>query len=403
MFRKLAIAILSLIGISAAAAFVGCSGKIDYDEKYSDRVKIVFELEGGKYKNSTTSVSHYYEFGENAPRTINPLESNSEVTKDGGFVLEGWFRGERGENGEVVYGDEWNFETDTVTAEGVTLYAKWKSPIIYTFDFISVDAASGEEKVINSLEVGAGNTLAEVHPQDVLQHANKLSGHTAIAVYYDKEHTKPFDDSVKHPGGEASFAVKLYVEFIEGSYKVVRTASDLSKSVDSNIYVIPGSVIDMEGEELNFKNYSGKTFLGNGAVIKNFTLHKTWTQYNFRDELEPDIVDDELNSLYFAIFRNVDKATVKDVSFEGVTLTVDMGRLAGLSKIYVAPLAVNATNSTFENVTVKATFGYTEKTEKYYDIASQLVFESNNLAHAGNSTFISCPKPEITLAGKVEN
>lgn len=398
MFRKLAIAILSLTALSAGAALAGCAGNVDYDEKYSERTKIVFELEGGKYKNSVTSVSHYYEFGDNAPHTINPLESNSEVTRDGGFVLEGWYRGEKDENGAVVYGEKWNFASDVVPAEGITLYAKWKAPIIYTFDFVSVDKTSGAETVINSLEVNEGNNLADVHPQDVLKYANNLSGHTAVAVYYDKEHKKPFDDSVRHPGGAESLGVKLYVDFIEGEYTVVRTASDLIKAKTKNIYVIPGSVIDMEGEELSFVNYSGKTFLGNGATIKNFVIRKDWR--GLRDELEPDIANDEQNALYFAIFKNLKNATVKDVNFEDVSLTVDIGKLAGLSKIYVAPLAVSATGCVFENISVKATFGYTEKTEKAYDIATVLVFESQQLVHSGNS--VAGAHVDVTLAGKIE-
>lgn len=400
MFRKLAIVILSLIAVCSAAAFVGCGGDVDYDEKFSDRTKIVFELEGGKYKNSTTSVNHYYRFGDNAAHTINPLGTDDNpVTRDGGFTLEGWYRGEKDENGKTVYGEMWNFATDTVPSEGVTLYAKWKSPIIYTFDFISVDAASGEESVINSLEVKAGDKLADVHPQDVLGYANKLSGHTAIDVFYDKAQTQPFDDSVRHPGGEESYGVKLYVRFIEGDYSIVRTAADLTKAKTKNIYVMPDSVIDMGGAELSFTNYSNKTFLGNNSTIKNFTIRKDWRA--LRDELEPDIGNDEENALYFAIFRNVKNTTVRDVKFEGVTLTVDMSRLSGLSKIYVAPLAVSATDSVFENVSVKATFGYTEKTEKAYDVASTIVFVQSGVYFKENTTAPSDENFEITLAGKI--
>ena len=68
MIKKFAIAFFSLVAVCCAAAFAACAGDVDYDEKYSDRTKIVFELEGGKYKNSTTSVSHYYKFGEGRRR-----------------------------------------------------------------------------------------------------------------------------------------------------------------------------------------------------------------------------------------------------------------------------------------------------------------------------------------------
>ena len=393
MIKKFAIAFFSLVAVCCAAAFAACAGDVDYDEKYSDRTKIVFELEGGKYKNSTTSVSHYYKFGEGAPKKIKPLGTqDNPVTRDGGFVLEGWFRGEKSD-GVTVYGEQWNFDTDAVPDGGITLYAKWKSPIIYSFDFISVDA-SGGESVINSLEVNAGDKLANVHPKDVLEYANKLSGHTAIAVYYDKEHTRPFDDSVLHPGGDKSFAVKIYIEFIEGDYAIVRNASDLKKAKSKNIYVMPGSVIDMGGEELRFDNFSGKTFLGNGSTVKNFTLKKDWR--GLIDELEPDIGEEgSANSVYLAIFRNADNATVRDVSFEGVTLTVDIGSLSRLKKVYVAPLAVQSHNSTFENVSVEATFGYTERTERY-----ELIFLQDKGVYSGNAVETNCVY-DVTLVGRV--
>ena len=62
-----------------------------------------------------------------------------------------------------------------------------------------------------------------------------------------------------------------------------------------------------------------------------------------------------------ALFGNAENVTVKDVSFENMTVTVDTF-LSDIDKIYVAPLAVSAKNSTFENVSVAGTFGATDRT-----------------------------------------
>ena len=47
MLRKFAIGIAFIISVFALAVLAAC-GTVDYDEKFSDKAKVVFELEGGK-------------------------------------------------------------------------------------------------------------------------------------------------------------------------------------------------------------------------------------------------------------------------------------------------------------------------------------------------------------------
>ena len=390
MLRKFAIGIAFIISVFSLAALAACEA-VDYDEKFSDKAKVVFELEGGKYLNSRTSVSHYYTVEEGGSCKITPLEKLSEggVTRDGGFELDGWYRTKTTVGGEVEYSDRWNFDTDRVTREGVTLYAKWNSPIVYSFDFVYFDE-NGVEHIANSYKVNAGNKFGDVYRNDILTYANGYANHTAIAVYYDREHTVPFDDSVVHPGGEESTAVKLYVEYIEGSYTIVRTAAQLTAARAKNIYLLAD--IDMEGKALSFDNFSGKKLLGNGYKISNFTVSYGNTRYDLVEDFE----DDNKKSLCIAIFGNVDGATVKDVTFENITVKVDTF-LSDIHKIYVAPLAASAKNSAFENVKVAGKFGYTAQTDE-----SKIVFVTDRGAYKSeNSTFNGC-EYDITLAGKVE-
>lgn len=387
MFRKFAIGLAFIITALCGAFLVGC-GTVDYDKKFSDKAKVVFELEGGKYLNSTTSVSHYYTLEDGKPCKIVALEDipEGELTRDGGFVLEGWYRTK---SGDGVYSDRWNFATDTVTKDGVTLYANWNAPIEYTFEFVYVDD-SGVEHTAGSYKVNAGNKFGDVYRNDVLTYANGYAGHTAIAVYYDAEHKIPFDDSVTHPGGEESTAVKLYVEYIEGSYTIVRTATQLSTAPRTRgIYLLDD--IDMEGKSLSFNDFSGRTFIGNGHKISNFTVSYTAS----RNYLVEDFEDESKQAFCISLFGNVDGAKVVGVTFENMRVVVD-SFLSGIDKIYVAPLAVSAKNSTFEDVTVTGTFGYTQRT------TTEISFISDRGVGYGDNTAETNCRYEITLAGQVE-
>ena len=397
MIRKFAIGIAFIITALCGAFLIGC-GTVNYDEKFSDKAKVIFELEGGKYLNSRTSVSHYYTLEPGKACKIVPLEdkrfSEDGVTRDGGFELDGWYRTKKTVDGGVEYSDRWDFDNDTLTKDGVTLYAKWNSPIVYSFDFVYIDE-SGAEQVAASYKVNAGDKFGDVYRNDVLSYANGYANHTAIAVYYDAEHKIPFDDSVAHPGGEDSTAVKLYVEYIEGSYTVVRTAAQLKLARSKNIYLLAD--IDMAGEAISFDNFKDKTLLGNGHKISNFKVNYSGT----RNDLVEDFDDSTKKSLCIGIFGNAEGATVKDVTFENITVVVDTF-LSDIYKIYVAPLAAMATNSEFENVKVTGSFGYTQKTANAYDIANTIVFVTDRGAYRyENSTEEGCTF-DITLEGEVK-
>lgn len=402
MLKKFAIGLICVCAVSAAAGLAACGDDTDYDEKFSDKVKVVYELEGGKYGSSTTSVNHYYDF-DGLPITILPLEdksfSDKGVTRDGGYELDGWYRTKTVEGERVEYSDRWNFTVDKVSKEGVTLYAKWNPPIAYTFDFVYIDDG-GAEVVVQSYKVNEGDKFGDIYKNDVLTYATGYAGHTAIAVYYDKEHKVPFDDSIPHPGGEESNAIKIYVEYMDGEYTLVKTKEQLKLARSKNIFLL--NDIDMEGAELSFDNYNGKIFEGNGYTVSNFKV----SYGNSRFDLVEDFGDDSKKSLCIAIFGNVENAEVRNVTFDGITVEVDMF-YSNTYKIYVAPVAVSAKDSKFENVTVNASFGYTRIPEEprddktVFNVATDLVFVTDK------GTYVSDNSPEtgctfnITLLGKI--
>lgn len=369
MRRKFAIGIAIFLAACALAVLAGC-GTVDYDKKYADRAKVVFELEGGRYKNfnGVTQVKHYYQLDESGTCKIIPLklidEENGEdktngLTHEGDFTFLGWFRTKTVVDDEVEYSDEWDFDNDTVTKDGVTLYAKWKEQPRYTFAFYYLDE-NGEEVFVKSYNVGLGNTLSIIGT-DYLALADYRSEYTPSAIYYDKECTVPFDDSMPHPGHpdgiEKSYEVKLYVQYIQGAYKFVRTAEDLMNYGDKGIFLLAD--IDLNGAEFSLTDFNGKTLIGNGHKISNFKV----AYVNDRSGLLPDLENDSRKSLYISIFGNAENVVVKDVTFENISVVVDTF-LSTIYKIYVAPLATQAKGCTFENVAVTGTFGYTKATTK---------------------------------------
>jgi uncharacterized repeat protein (TIGR02543 family) len=267
--------------------------------------------------------------------------SKAEITRSG-YHIEGWYRTKTQDGDEIVYSDKWDFETDKVDEKGVTLYAKWKKNIYYTYDVCYLDK-DGEVTVLGSYEVDTGDVF-----DDYLNFSKKRYGFTALG--YRTADGKEWDTSFTHPGGEESLTVQVFVEYIEGNYSIVSTASELKKNKKNNIYLTAD--IDFGGEEFGFDNYN-KTLIGNGHTISNFKL-----QYQAgKDALMNDFVDETEKCLCISLFGNTKDATIENVKFENVTIEVST-TFSLTDKIYVAPLAVSMTNTKISGVTFTGTIGY---------------------------------------------
>ena len=113
--------LLGALLVLMAVLCVGCSASKNYDGK----TKVVFELEGGTYQNCVRPIVHYYDFEDGTQNLIvePSVLSNAEITKSG-YHIEGWYQTKTQEGDEVVYSDKWDFATDKVDENGITLYAK---------------------------------------------------------------------------------------------------------------------------------------------------------------------------------------------------------------------------------------------------------------------------------------
>lgn len=352
------ILITLLLALSVFAT--GCmSTDIDFDRENS--VRVVFVLEGGMYMNSEADIVYYYKFPSGTRNKIkNPAAekesdrfSKSTVTRDE-YTLDGWYQTKTNNDGYVTYSNKWDFDSDKVDKNGVTLYAKWNPVIHYTYQLYRYDFEDSTKlvKLGNAYEVNEGDKFS-----DYLAYATNVTGYTFVG-FFDEE-GNPWNRDFTHPGGETDTEIKVIVKLERGVFKDIYTKDELLAQIAINN---GGSIsarrdirlmadIDLEGESFDgFRNFN-RILYGNGHTIKNFTLNYPNTNAN----LSSDPIFDSDNTLPISLFGNSDKAIVNDVKFEGMEIVVN-NRSDRTKKIVIAPLTIKATASSFKNVTVKATF-----------------------------------------------
>jgi uncharacterized repeat protein (TIGR02543 family) len=322
MIKK--IIIFSLI-ILCVLSVTGCNK----ESQEPEGVKVVYELNGGIFQNCTLPIKQYYQFGENDKRLIKSPETLSKTSiLKSGYTLEGWYI-------DSNLTKKWNFDTDVVPLEGITLYAKWNKNVKYTYNVCYYE--NGEVKVLGTYEAKEGESF-----DDWRNFADDRKNYTPLC--YVDEKGEPWDKTYKHPGGETDLAVNVFVEYIEGEFELVSTAKELKNARTKNIYLL--NDIDLEGEVFSFSNYS-KTFKGNGFTIKNFKVSIVGNKTSGVD----DHIDSSIKAVYGSLFGNLSNAIITDVTFENVEFVIDIGYDL-ISKVYVSPLCINMTNSSVSNVTI---------------------------------------------------
>ena len=361
--------IVTFIILLSLICLTGCKK----EDSYEGKTKIIYELEGGKYKNTQSQVIHYYDFAPGSYNKIfdpNSLDVDDEVTKPG-YVFAGWYQTKNEVDGNIVYSDQWDFDNDLATDKGLTLYAYWKKAIVYSYTLCYLND-QGEEVILGSYEVSEGDKF-----NDYLKYANKNVGYTCIG--FSDNYNNPWDNEFKHPGGDANLDIKVYVNYIKGNFVVVNTASDLIKNKGRNIYL--ASDIDMEGREFNFGNYKS-TFIGNGFTISNFKVNYDAT----RNGLLEDFEEPSKSSLYISLFGELNGATIENVNFKNVIVDVKT-KLTTTYKIYVAPIAISSTDSTIKNVTLEWSYGFSEL-PKDFNVEENLIYITDRPVYKKDETSV---------------
>lgn len=353
--------VLCLCLVCLVATLASCG---DSTRDFDGKVKVIYHLEGGIYQNCEQPVIQYYGFDEGSSNLIVDLStlSGQSIIRTG-YTLEGWYTKKTGEGDQVSYEDKWDFETDKVTASGVTLYAKWKKDITYTYEVCYKDEQDGSVHALGSYEVNEGDTFNTYY---ATYFGNKRFGYTALEGLYN-EQDEPWDATFTHPGGEVDTAVRVFLHYIEGDYVLVDTPRKLMASKNANLYLTCD--IDFEGAAFSgFGDYKG-IIQGNGYSIKNFTL----SYDNSKNGLisDPDL-STEGGLLCISLFRSLKGATVSDITFSDFTIDIEAG-YPGTKMIFVAPLAVKMADSTLTNVTVTGATVTCSQVPTGFDKESSLV------------------------------
>ena len=172
--------ILLLIPLFLLFVLVSC----DTGEKYEGKGRVIFYLEGGSCQNTTERFSQYYDFAEGVEEIL-IYDPNVIITdpKDqvirNGYHIEGWYQTKNTSGDEVTYSDRWDFATDKITKEGVTLYAKWERNVTYTYALYYINS-EGEEVKIDSYVSKVGAKF-----NDLLLKNKTVDGYTSLG-YIDQ-------------------------------------------------------------------------------------------------------------------------------------------------------------------------------------------------------------------------
>lgn len=312
-----------------AMCLVGCN---DQDIQRGN-AKVVYELEGGTYQNSTYAVVHYYHVAEGEHSYLqDPLKLSNKTIERSGYNFTGWYATRTEQDGKVVYSDPWNFATDTVDHNGITLYAGWEVKAEY-FYHVCYRNAQGVRVVLGTYDVKAGDVF-----NDYNGYADSRTGYTALRL--TDENDNDWDRDYVHPADQID--VDVYVQYIEGDYRLVSTKTELRQAKSSNIYLL--NDIDMGGDSFSFGDYKG-IIQGNGHTISNFSL--SYSALN--NDLIEDPSDSSKRSLSISLLGRADGAELHNVQFANVSVNVSTAN-PRIDHIYIAPLSVNAQSLVLDNV-----------------------------------------------------
>ena len=222
--------------ILALIAAVGVMGACDGTRGREQNTAVVYDLNGGIYKSCVLPFTHYYKVNEGETRLIyEPSKlSNQKITRSG-YDFEGWYTGTK--NGdEIVFDRAWDFETDTITSEGITLYAKWDEDprVTVHYNLEGVEDSSFLIGVEDSLQTALSDTFKERLGIDLVSDGYKYIQDGAKrfgGLFLDADLTMPFPIDTTTPVTDdglelyVKWSDRLHLEFDYGEGKVGQESS----------------------------------------------------------------------------------------------------------------------------------------------------------------------------------
>ena len=361
-----------LISALAAVFAVGCAGST---AEYKNNVRVVYELEGGVYKNSTRAVELYYGFARGGEYAIKSVEDVTTVKIErSGYHIEGWYTSKTETDGAVSYDGKWDFATDKVKVDEngkvsyggksgddnlVRLYARWSANVTYEYNVGYVDAENKFVKV-GTVSTNAGSTFGRAK-YEIAKLENGREGYTSLGRYYkyDAEAAngkgEELTDDFAFEESKENVSLDIVVDYVEGNFRVVREAKDITSNAsadkDKNKMLFLMNDVDFGGKTVDFTIYNGVR--GNGFTLSDFKV--SVTSYIGDKDGDPTAPDgSEAVRVEVSLFGDVDGGEVKDVTFDEVKFEVRANN-SKIEKIYFAPLAMRAKNTNFERAAIRVT------------------------------------------------
>lgn len=348
--KALCLTLLALV----IAALAGCGASKDqYAQNNANgyTVSVQFHANGGQFATNTYTITDSYKAAGKTELMLiapnDPARSEPQTAERNGYFLAGWYAectetGEKDAEGNPIctYSGYWDFATDTLPVEAgksysaeepvLHLYAAWVPNFTYEF----YDFATGE--LVETVPINPLNPKElELELSTWDQNTGRVnkkdipvkSGYTFNALYLDAEGTKKVEDAaINHSGTidqETAVAtgdvMKLYVDYMEGSFKAVYTAQDLMDNLSSGNDVIVMEDLDFTGITWDpfvwAYPYGGK-LMGNGHKLSNITV-----------DIAPENVNGQ-EYLYAGLFGKLEEtAVIADVTFENLQVNVKEGTL----------------------------------------------------------------------------
>lgn len=361
-----------LISALAAVFAVGCAGST---AEYKNNVRVVYELEGGVYKNSTRAVELYYGFARGGEYAIKSVEDVTTVKIErSGYHIEGWYTSKTETDGAVSYDGKWDFATDKVKVDEngkvsyggktgednlVRLYARWSANVTYEYNVGYVDAENKYVKV-GTVETEWGRSFGRAK-YEIAKLENDREGYTSLGRYYkyDAEAAngkgEELTDDFAFEESKENVSLDIVVDYIEGNFRVVREAKDITSNAsadkDKNKMLFLMNDVDFGGKTVDFTIYNGVR--GNGFTLSDFKV--SVTSYVGDKDGDPTAPDgSEAVRVEVSLFGDMDGGEVKDVTFDNVKFEVRANN-SKIEKIYFAPLAMRARNTNFERAAIRVT------------------------------------------------
>lgn len=317
--------------------------------------------------------------------------------KINGYYVEGWYLAvdanedgvpDRGADGKVVLGKKWDFAKDRVN-ENITLYANMKhSATLFIIDKAQADKVAQiqqriEEGVnfmtMTDAEKEGYGIVAKTRDGDNIKKPTAGSmlpakkGYTWLETYYtDPECTEVFawDEPIVLEND-----VFLYVDFIEGSWSLIRTANDFIKSVDGTKKMWVMNDIDFTG--VDYVGYNVNVEInGNGFTLRNIKLQQTATRQSTNMGLFKTI-----GALANIHDLNIDNAKVEITLNVSITTQVNIGFFAGEAYAGARLKNINVTASTY-TFKLSDKFGHSAETSEWIVVNNIADSDIENVDHS---------------------